>query len=477
MSYLSIFATLPAMFVSLVLKARAEEAKKPETSVAGLTARLRARLNRNRSNLELLKRQSAFRLPHQKGNFVMAAAFAGNDDCPGRPILGGTYTVASPYTDTGDTTGANNTIGRLFYYYYYTFDALGPDQVYSFTLTAVGQNPRLEVSTTSGTYKPLVYVLWGGSGGSCPAGTGNSAYALLTNDSRWTPNNSTAAFDSNLMRWLPLNVPLHLFVDSARNDATGSGPYTIKMQDVSIGPLIPCSSSNPIDCTDFFVRQQYLDLLGREPDPGGYTGWQNILNNCGVTVPEPCDRIEVASAFFRSPEFQGRGYFIYRFFSTVGRVPVYDEFMHDYDKVRGFQSDQQLEAGKAAFVNEFIARSEFQSKYGGTFNSPSAYVDALLQTVGLQSHPSRQTWINTLNANNTAQTRAQVLRSLVESAEVYQKYYTEAFVIMQYFGFLHRTADAQYLNWIQTMNQNGGDYRVMINGFLNSPEYRQRFGP
>ncbi len=54
---------------------------------------------------------------------------------------------------------------------------------------------------------------------------------------------------------------------------------------------------------------------------------------------------------------------------------------------------------------------------------------------------------------------------------------TEAFVIMQYFGYLRRSADISYLNWIQTMNSNGGDYRVMINGFLNSQEYRQRFGP
>jgi hypothetical protein len=68
------------------------------------------------------------------------------------------------------------------------------------------------------------------------------------------------------------------------------------------------------------------------------------------------------------------------------------------------------------------------------------------------------------------------LRSLTESAEVYQKYYTEAFVIMQYFGYLRRSADGSYVNWIQTMNTNGGDYRLMINGFLNSAEYRQRFG-
>jgi hypothetical protein len=98
-----------------------------------------------------------------------------------------------------------------------------------------------------------------------------------------------------------------------------------------------------------------------------------------------------------------------------------------------------------------------------------------LLTVGLPGHPSRAGWIAALT--NGSQTRAQVLRQLVESTEVYNKYYNEAFVIMQYFGYLRRTADASYLSWIQTMNQTGGDYRIMINGFMNSSEYRRRFGP
>jgi hypothetical protein len=74
-------------------------------------------------------------------------------------------------------------------------------------------------------------------------------------------------------------------------------------------------------------------------------------------------------------------------------------------------------------------------------------------------------------------TRAQVLRALVESSEVYQKYFNEAFVVMQYFGYLRRDPDIKYLEWIQTLNQNGGNYRMMIDGFLNSAEYRKRFGP
>jgi hypothetical protein len=120
-----------------------------------------------------------------------------------------------------------------------------------------------------------------------------------------------------------------------------------------------------------------------------------------------------------------------------------------------------------------MARQEFQNRYG-TLSDPTAFVDGLLQTVGLQSHPTRGVWITGLT--NGTMTRAQVLRALIESAEVYQKYYTEAFVVMQYFGYLRRDPDILYLKWIETLDQTG-DYRTMINGFLNSAEYRQRFGP
>ncbi|MEK6281416.1 MAG: S8 family serine peptidase [Acidobacteriota bacterium] len=234
------------------------------------------------------------------------------------------------------------------------------------------------------------------------------------------------------------------------------------------------NGSNPIDGVDFFIRQNYIDFLGREPDPAGLAGWRNVLVNCGTTVAPPCDRVEVSAGFFRSEEFQSRGYFIYRFYSSVGRIPLSGEFMPDFAKVSGFLTADQLEANKVAFVNEFMGRSEFQTKYGATFNNPTGYVDGLLQTVGLPAHPSRAGWVAGLTNNSL--TRAQVLRELVGSSEVYNKYYNEAFVIMQYFGYLRRTADASYLDWIQTMNQTGGDYRIMINGFMNSAEYRRRFG-
>src|SRR6185503_1410806 len=105
-----------------------------------------------------LKRQSEFRLPHQNGNFM--PAFAGNDDCPGKSIPAGSYTAAAPYTDSGDTTGASNTISFVFLDNYWdNYDTRGPDHVYSFTITGMGTNPEIKLTSPSLTFKPHFYIL------------------------------------------------------------------------------------------------------------------------------------------------------------------------------------------------------------------------------------------------------------------------------------------------------------------------------
>ncbi|MEP6636271.1 MAG: kelch repeat-containing protein [Acidobacteriota bacterium] len=231
------------------------------------------------------------------------------------------------------------------------------------------------------------------------------------------------------------------------------------------------STANPIDDARFFVRQHYLDFLNREPDPPGYAAWQAVIDDC-PPGDISCDRIHVSSAFFRSPEFQERGYFVYRFYPvSFGRKPDYDEFRPDIAKVSGFVSDAELEVAKVEFVNEFMMRPAFIAKFSELDNAQ--YVNTLLSTAGI-THPARALWIAALG--NGTRTRAQVLREIAESAEAYDQYYNQAFVVMQYFGYLRRQPDALYLNWIAHLDSTG-DYRSMINGFMNSLEYRARFGP
>ncbi|HYG80185.1 MAG TPA: DUF4214 domain-containing protein [Pyrinomonadaceae bacterium] len=229
------------------------------------------------------------------------------------------------------------------------------------------------------------------------------------------------------------------------------------------------SGANPVESPEGFVRQQYLDLLGREPEPEGERYWLGLMNDCRA-----CDRAEVSARFFRSREFEERGYFVYRFYEAgLGRLPLLAEFMPDLAGVSGRLSEAELEASKTEFVESFASRPEFEDRYGA-LTDPAAYVDALLQTAGLPNHPGRAAWTEAL-ANGTA-TRSGVLRALVESAEVYEKFYSRGFVAVQYFGHLRRDPDGSYPHWLEVMNESGGDTRAVLEGFLKSSEYCARFG-
>src|SRR5207245_346541 len=183
-----------------------------------------------------------------------------------------------------------------------------------------------------------------------------------------------------------------------------------------------------------------------------------------------CDRIHVSEMFFRSAEFQQRGYFLYRFYSTAfARKPDFAEFTPDMARVSGFLTEEQLEAAKTKFADDFTTRPLFVSAYGALNNAD--YVNALLNTAQV-SPANRDELIASLNDGTL--TRAQVLRQIAESSEVYQKYYNQAFVVMEYFGYLRRDPDALYLDWMDVLNKTG-DARHMVEGFVNSSEYRNRF--
>lgn len=58
-------------------------------------------------------------------------------------------------------------------------------------------------------------------------------------------------------------------------------------------------TKNPIDGTRFFVRQHYLDFLGREPDQDGWNHWTSEITRCAFDLS--CLRFErnhIGHAFF-----------------------------------------------------------------------------------------------------------------------------------------------------------------------------------
>jgi hypothetical protein len=243
--------------------------------------------------------------------------------------------------------------------------------------------------------------------------------------------------------------------------------------------------ANPINSTDFFVRMQYLDFLSREPEAG--QPWSGVLNNCSAGDTS-CDRISVSANFFRSQEFQLKGLFVYRFYKLAfNRQPLYAEIVADMRAVTG-TTTAEVQAKKGTFAAAFTQRQEFKNLYDSLTNQQ--FVDTLINRYSIQSVTTpdpatpdgttkvtltRTDLVNRLNAATL--TRAQVVRAIADSDQVGQAEFNPAFVAMQYFGYLRRDPEAQgYADWLRTINANPADFRSMVNGFMNSQEYRARFG-
>ena len=232
-------------------------------------------------------------------------------------------------------------------------------------------------------------------------------------------------------------------------------------------------TSNPIDGVDFFIRQQYLDILNRQPDGTGLQNWINTLAPCpnggfGEPPTSNCDRLHVAAGFFQSDEFLNRGYWAFRFYMVSrNQRPTYAQFIPDMAQVGGPKSPAEEEASKVAFADAFVQRPEFTARYGSL--SGQGFANALLQTAGLPS----STFTVTGNMTN-----GQILRGIVETTAVLNRFLTEGTVSIQYFGFLRRDPDTiGYQNNVNTLNANPSNLRHMIFIFIYSTEYRSRFGP
>ena len=264
----------------------------------------------------------------------------------------------------------------------------------------------------------------------------------------------------------------------AETPTTLDGTVTIQDNDAESRP-------NPIFTTPFFVRQHYFDFLLREPEPG--EPWTAVLNKCSDVNNDPsCDRITVSQSFFRSPEFQLKGGYVFRLYKVAyNRLPTYPDLI-SYIRFVTPVSEAEVYARKAELANSFTRQYEFNVTYLSLANSD--FVPALLGRYQLTqittpdpAQPdgmakvtlTRAALVNQLNTR--ALTHAQVLRAIADSDEVKEREFNNAFVAMQYYGYLRRTPEpAGYNAWLEVLRR--GDIRTMVNGFMNSAEYKLRFG-
>jgi hypothetical protein len=259
---------------------------------------------------------------------------------------------------------------------------------------------------------------------------------------------------------------------------------------------------NANDDTDAFVRQHYRDFLNREADAAGLAFWTGGINNC---TPKPqCTevaRINTSAAFFLSIEFQSTGNLVRSFYVAAldrpltNNMPGFTEFERDTQAMqRGLivgQANwpQTLSDNRDAFMRDFVTRAEFVGLYPTT-DTPTQYVDRLFTHAAITPTSSERSnaiaeFGGAVTASNAA-ARGRALLDVTQNPNFQTRELNRSFVQMEYFGYLRRNPNdapdgnfAGYDFWVNKLNAFSGNYITaeMVKAFINSGEYRRRFGP
>ncbi len=306
------------------------------------------------------------------------------------------------------------------------------------------------------------------------------------------------------------NLPSELFYGNTK----------IRPQRLRPGTTTPIT----IDDSDFFSHQHYVDFLRRMADAPGLAHWTGEITLCNDPTrrapgetKEVCfarKRANTSAAFFLSPEFQNTGSFVLRtYWGTLGTresaqcglinnlpghcLPLYTDYIGDMRAVAAgivvndHLDPQKINANKRAFVEAFVTRPAFKAIYDSLTNA--AFVDKLFQTTGVT--PTATERLNLINelAPGTVAAKASVVFKVVDGTNTvdngvlqfqtsygkafYDQEFDNAFVFMQYIGYLRRNPDqAGFDFWLAKMKRYG-DWQSaeMVHAFVLAPEYRNRF--
>jgi hypothetical protein len=283
--------------------------------------------------------------------------------------------------------------------------------------------------------------------------------------------------------------------------------------------FLPPHPENPILDNARFVKQHYLDFLGRQPDAGGWNFWIGQINNdpnCAVDRWGCFSRTNTSRAFFESIENRETNFFAYRLhrmtyssfpkpehsFSTRTN-PRMERLFADGRKIaRGVIVGAPnwniiLENNQRAFVNAWVATAEFNSLYPPSMSNQQ-FVETLFANAQVPFDANGATAVQRLN---NGELRGTVLFDLVRSdsfassdhasrPQTVQNLWNPMYVLLCYMGYLRRNPDdppnfndlGGFNFWLDKINEQtfvGGNPELarheMIRAFITSPEYGERF--
>ena len=269
------------------------------------------------------------------------------------------------------------------------------------------------------------------------------------------------------------------------------GDYSLRLQSktsevayvpggLTIDPGVESNFANPSDDPQFFVKQQYRDFLGRDPDATGLDYWTAQLAQCGHD--DAClrsRRVKISTAFLSEPEFQQSGAFVHRLYRVaLGRVPTFAEFENAREAFVAGQTG--LTEVKQKVARELTEAEEFRKKYPADL-SPSDFVSSLLLAVSDALGVSVNRRGSLLELAKESDGFAKVLQTIADESEVMNAENDRAFVLMQFFGYLQRDPDQEdFKVWLNALNakrrNDPARFASVSCAFVNSAEYQSRFG-
>ena len=269
-----------------------------------------------------------------------------------------------------------------------------------------------------------------------------------------------------------------LFVNSPAHYANIVGPYNrvgvgsardahgavwVVLDFVS-GPAIASSDPNallPFGTASELVTQQYLDLLGRWPDPAGLAYWTDQLDRGAIGGPD------VAASFLTSSEFAGSvGPLAKLYLAAFGRLPDAQGLLYWLSVERSGRSLSEIAA-------MFGTTYEYATTFGAG-DPVSVVTGAYPHVFGRQVDSGGLAYWSGLIASG-ALSPTDFLLQLARSSEFATKVDAQVQVAMVYIGLLRRSGDpAGFSYWLNQV-RGAGTLGWMTRAFFGTPEYAGRF--
>ena len=229
------------------------------------------------------------------------------------------------------------------------------------------------------------------------------------------------------------------------------------------GPEVEVRGFPPFDSEAAFIRQLYLDFLGREADQAGLDYWTGITNDDGSNIDE------ITRSFMFSAEFNPRRAITRLYLAFFDRAPDLGGFDYWAGQINSGQANLDT------ISQSFVMSPEFISSYGSL--SDRDFIRLVYNNV-LVRQPDQAGYDFWLGEMANGMTRGELMTQFSESPEFVQNTRPAVDVILTYRGMLDRVPDASgFVFWLGQIANDQNAVLSLITGFYNSPEYAGRIIP